>query len=153
MAANILDVCDALVSKVITAWTAITADDSVERVYLAPIKVHTQIGRHVYIFPTNYENSPATRSEDDWTYQIGVVVVERHDSSGEPATSWMDTRVNFVQDKVFDALDFARAPLIVGSGLGLITQTSSVEVYDETKLNELHTFWSELTFTFTEIRS
>lgn len=152
MAANILDVCDALVAAVGAAWTE-GASDSVERVYLAPINFHTQAGRHVYIFPTNYENSPATRSEDDWTYQVGVVVVEKHASAGEPSTSWLDERVTFVQEKVFDVLDFARAPLIVGTGLGLITQTSSVEVYDETKLNELHTFWSELTFTFTEIRS
>lgn len=153
MAANILEICDHLVDVVTAEWTGIGVQDSVERVYLTPLKLHTQEGRHVFIFPRDYENSPATRGEDSWTHQIGIVVAEKYDDPGEPPIAWMDERVLFVQEYVFNPLDFARSPQIVAGGLGLITQTSTVSVYNSERMESDHMFWSEIALTFTELRA
>lgn len=150
--ANILAVCDYLVDVVEAAWTTITADDSVERLYVAPLKLHEQSGRHVYIFPLSYSNQPATRGHDDWTYQVGIIVLERYEDAGEPPVSWMDDRVDFVQSKVFDALDFTRSPGNVSGGLRVLTQEANCEVYNVDLMTQERQFRSELRFTFTEIR-
>ena len=152
MASNIIAVCDYLVDVVEAAWTGITADDSVERVYVAPIKLHEQAGRHVFIYPLSYSNQPATRGHDEWSYQIGVIVIEGYEQPGEPTKAWMDDRVDFVQDKVFDPLDFSRSPAAVSGGLRMLTTEATCDVYNIDQMIQEKQFRSELRFTFTEIR-
>lgn len=152
MAANILTACDFIKTAIQTAWSGIGADDSVERVYVAPLKLEEQLGRHVYVYPLSYGNQPATRGFDDWTYQVGVVVIERYEDAGTPPVNWMDARVDFTQETVFDTLDFTRSPAAVSGGLRMLTQEANCEVYNIDQMIQDKQFRSELRFTFTEIR-
>lgn len=151
--AEILVVCDALVSALIDGLDD-PADARVERLYLAPLDTVKDTDRHVWVFPASYENNPASRGEDLWVYQVGVIVAERCQDAGEPAKEWADERVTFSQRMVFDPLDYSRAPLHFGDGGArrLVTQASSCPVVYDAGRFEKGIFWTELKFEFREIQ-
>lgn len=150
MAADILTVCDALVTTVTNGLTAPT-DAVVERLYLAPMDMASDTDRHVWIFPAVFGSNPENRGEDSLTYRVGVIVAERYTSPGEPTVAWTDTRVTFTQDKVYDALDFSRAPLTFATTRRLLTTSGEIAVYDPDRLQR-GLFWSEMTLEFREIK-
>jgi len=151
MPANILTVCDALVSA-IEAGLDEPTDASVERLYLAPMDLATDTARHVWVFPARYSTILANRGEDEWTHTIGVIVAERYTDAGEPPVAWLDERVTFTEEYVYRALDFTRSLLSLGTGRDLVTQTAEATVYDDLRLSEKKLFWSELRFEFKEIK-
>jgi hypothetical protein len=151
MAANILDVCDALV-EVITDGLDDPADAQVERVYLAPIAQKDDTERRVWVYPTRYNKTPASRGEDEWVHSVSVVVAEWHRDAGEPPKSWVDERVTFTESKVFSALDFSHEYLVFSTTRRLLTYQADCVVFDAAKL-ESKLFWSELTFEFREIKT
>jgi len=152
MAANIITVCDALVTAVEAALDA-PLDATVARLYLAPLDLSKDTGRYVWVFPARYSNTPASRGEDTWTHNVGVIVAERYTGAGEPTTVWIDERVEFCEAKVFTTLDLVRPWLSFGvdGARRLLTQTAEVTVYDDLRLAEKKLFWSEMRFEFTEI--
>lgn len=155
MTENILTVCDALVTALVAGL-----DDpncaTVERVYLAPVDLKSEQSRRVWVFPASYQHSPASRGENEWIYQVGVIVAERYADAGEPTVAWLDERVEFTQTQVFTALDHARELLAFGTDgtRRLWTQTGGCEVvYDADRLSTQKLFWSELRFEFREIQN
>lgn len=147
--ADILTVCDELVSVVEAALTD-PADAVVERLYLAPLDMAADTDRHVWIFPVSHTRTPENRGEDARTYRIAVVVAERYTAPGEPTVAWVDERVTFAQEKVFESLDFARSPLVYTGSRGLRTTAGEVTVYDPDRLQR-GLFWSEMTLEFLDI--
>ena len=154
MASNILTVCDALVTAIDAAWTTKTADSgSVSREYIAPLstsELSSLTGRKVYVIPGDYVNNPATRKEDQWEYRIGVLVVERYASAGLPSNSWMDTRVDFVENIVANACDYSHSLLSV-SNREVWTESLETQTYNLDLLNESNLFWSETSLVLREI--
>lgn len=156
--ARVLTLCDALVSAVTAAWTTIVADSgTVTRRYIAPVDVqelNSLTGRHVYVFPGPYDNSPDTRGHDCWVHVIGILVVERYTTlGGEPADAtlrtWLDDRVDFVESTVINTIDYdGRTRLSIGSTRKILTLSIEVETYDVDMLNQQKLFWSEITATF-----
>jgi hypothetical protein len=152
MAADIIDVCDAIVSR-ITTGLAEGDTSTVERVYIAPIKVESISDRVVYVFPANKSQSPASRSEYEQVYRVAVIVAERFSDAGEPTKTWTDTRVSFVQDKVEKRCDFTKELLVFDTTRELWTQTIETDIYDADQLTINKLFWSEITFEFHEIKA
>lgn len=150
MAADILTVCDALVTAIETGLDHST-DAVVERLYLAPLDMATDTDRHVWVFPSVYGSNPENRGEDSLTYRVAVVVAERYTSPGEPTVAWVDTRVTFTQEKVFDTLDFSRDPLVFGTTRRLLTTSGELTAYDPDRLQR-GLYWSEMTLEFREIK-
>lgn len=154
--AKILTLCDQLVTLIDTAWTQ-GASDTITRRYIAPVdsqELSTLTGRHIYVFPGRYDNSPDTRGHDAWVHEVGILIVERYETAGnEPADTtlrtWMDTRVDFVEGTVIAAIDFdGRTKLAIGSTRSILTESIEVSTYDLDMLNQRKLFWCELTATF-----
>ncbi len=150
MAADILTVCDALVDAVEAALDS-PSDAVVERLYLAPVDMSSDTDRHVWIFPATFASSPENRGEDALTYRVGVIVAERYTDPGEPTKAWTDARVTFSQEKVYDALDFARNPLVYTGSRGMRTTSGEMMVYDPDRLQR-GLFWCEMTLEFLDIK-
>lgn len=155
---RILTLCDQLVTEIDDDW-AQGASDTVTRRYIAPVNVqelNSLTGRHVYVFPGPYENSPETRGHDAWVHTVGLLVVERYATvGGEPADTtlrtWLDTRVDFVEGTVINAIDFdGRTSLRIGSPATreILTESITVETYDVDMLNQHKLFWSEIEAVF-----
>ncbi len=151
MAADILTVCDALVTVVTTALDA-PSDAVVQRLYLAPMDMASDTSRHVWLFPAVFNSNPENRGEDSLTYRVGIVVAERYTSPGEPTVAWTDARVTFAQEHVFDALDFSRAPLTFATTRRLLTTGGELAIYDPDRLQR-GLFWAEMTLEFRELKT
>ena len=148
--AEILTVCDAVAGAIQAAAAVYGEAVTVERVYLGPVTLKNVSGCKVFVFPGKYANSPVNRAEDGWEYAVTVVICQRYEPQGEPPTAWLDTRVNFVQTCVNDALDFSRDPLTFATTRELWTASAEVVVYDDARLDEEKLFWSQVAFGFTE---
>lgn len=151
--AKIIEVCDALVTQIGTAWSP-TAPNAVERVYLAPIGVQelsSLTGRKVYVFPALKSDEPATRGEDLKSYTIAIVIVERYTDAGMPTRAWMDALVYFVENTIEGAIDFDGRTLLSINSRELWTQALETSIYDLEMLNEKNLFYSEIEVTMQEI--
>lgn len=153
---RLTEVADAIAAEIETAWEPV-APDSVARCYRDTTNLATVTGRQVRVFPLAISDENASRGENLTTYGITVVVVERYtaaDGAGEPSVEWVDERIGWVEDVVYDTLanyGVGDTPYLAVTGHGRIfTETSDWAVcqvdYLGTKL-----FWSELEFTFREV--
>lgn len=154
-----LTLIDELVSVVDTAWTGQGANDEVSRQYLASVsekELHQLVGRKVYFFPMAYETEDANRGENRYGYRVGCVVVERFEDADKATSTamrdWLDTRLDFVETKLIDGLDYGQNGL-----LSLGTRrfwTESIEIpqrYDVELLAEKKLFRCDLGFMFREL--
>ena len=148
MAARIVEVCDAVVAVIAAAWSP-TGNDTVSREYDADIDSKKLVGRKVYVFPASYANpEPSSRSEDFYDYAVAVMVSERYEDAGRVPNSWVDDRIAFTRDKVYEPLSDARTLLILGT---LYPLTAEVDpVYDVDELRSRKLFVSVVNFTFRE---
>lgn len=156
--AKILTLCDTLVTEIDTAWTQ-GASDTISRRYIAPVnlgELSSLTGRHVYVFPGAYDNSPDTRGHDAWVHEVRIVVVERYETAGsDPAgttiKAWVDDRVDFVETKIVETLDYdGRSTLRIGSTREFTTESVEIEVYDPELLNQKDLFVSTVDLVFRE---
>jgi hypothetical protein len=151
--AKILTLIDTLVTEIDTAWTQ-GASDTITRKYLASVsteELSSLTGRHVILFPGTYVNEPATRGEDQWTYTIHVLIVERFTAAGEPTVAQMDTLVDFVEATVANTIDYDGRTLLAIGARRIRTESIETETYDVEMLNEKNLFWSELTVVMKEV--
>lgn len=148
-----LTLCDKIVAELIAAW-APTGTDEVLRVYEVPIKLSELKGRKVYVFPDEYTAEPAERETDLYAHGVVVLTVERYPSAtgGKPPVAWVDERVDFVWQRVWNGLDYSRdSRLLKFDGRSVWTESvGPAEVYDADRLQGLGVFWSEVPFTFHE---
>lgn len=156
MAAGIIELCDQVVSLIEAAWGP-TGNDSVERLYTAPVSVselNTLVGRKVYVFPgRKLSIGAASRGEDRFNWSIGIVAVERCEDPGTPPIAWTDERVLWMEGTVEAAVDFdARDDHYMEfSGRTLWTLSIETDIYDADKHDEDSMFWSTMEVVFDEI--
>lgn len=153
--ARIIQAADAAVALILAGWTGRGADDGAERVYAPPIHLSGDeapplAGRRVYVFPGPYSAEQLDRADQWRRYTLRVLAVERYPDAGDPPTGWVDTRVNFVEAKVFNALANQSLKLT-----GQMTPdpefTATIdELCDREILIQHKTFWSYMTFGFVE---
>lgn len=161
MAARIIEFCDAVKAAIDTAWPVVSRanpEDAVTREYAPDVGLSVDqadtliAGRQVYVFPTEY-SAPEMLDRDA---QIGklscsVLCVERYTATaGSPPKSWLDDRIEFVQDKIFRVLNNPLA--LLADTLRPDPETPGVVeiVYDLETLIQHRAFWSLATFTYQE---
>jgi hypothetical protein len=108
-------------------------------------------GRKVYVIRSATTGGPATRNDDQTDYSIAVLVVERYTDAGDPSREWIDERVDWVHDMIFNPFDFRTPP---SWNPFLRTIGGDVLVCDLNKLiagGKL--FWSVVGFSFEEIKT
>lgn len=154
MASRILTVCDAAVARINSVWGP-ASPDTVARAYRwkpSQRELNSLVGRHVRVFPASYGDELENRGEDRHRFGVSIIALERCADAGVPPDAWMDERLEWVQDKIADALDYdgrggASAFLTAGS-MKLLTETIEVATYDVEYQESLHLFWSEIEMTF-----
>lgn len=153
--AKIVDVVDALVAKIQTAWTAIGAGDSVSRVWIAPVSTQefsSLTGRRVYLFPGNFDSGVENRSEDRWAFEIGLLMVERYTGATNPVPSaWVDERVAFFEQILLASCDYDMRTFLEIGSRKLWTESIEVELYDYLSLASDKIIWSEATIRLNEL--
>lgn len=109
------------------------------------------VGRQVVIFPTNYDNGPVTRGEDEFVHNLSVLVVERYKDAGDPPKVWTMERVEFVYLQIVQGFDFGRES--PDWNPRLVTLSSSTQVVDTDKLmSGGKLFYSMTELVFSEIQ-
>jgi hypothetical protein len=153
MAARIVEVRNAVVSRVNNAWVVRGGPDDL---VLAPYRFDIDSGKHkgrkVYVFPSAYTGNPATRSEDQNDYSIVVLIVERYTGAGDPTDVWVDERVEWVE-WLLNLLGDVRAERLLSESAsgGLWPETAeTTTVYDVEELSEHKLFVSVIHVTYRE---
>lgn len=152
MAERLLEVADIAAAAVNAAW-APTGDNVVSRAYGDEEKRHSMPGRRVYVFPIGKrEVEKITRTETEWAYRLAVLTVEKCPDPGLPSDAWMDERVEFVGEKVFDVLNVDDPDDWLGTPAELYTfEIDWSEVYDFEAYRTLGCFWSVVEVELREI--
>lgn len=158
--AQIIALCDQVAANITAEWGP-TGNDSVERVYQAPIapsELKNLSGRKVYIFPSRKLNlGAADRGSDNLQWQIGVLAVERYEEAGMPPKEWMDERTYWMEATVESAVDFdgreedGVSNYLEFDGRTLRTQSIETEIYDVDYLDEANLFWSTMEVIYDEV--
>ncbi len=153
--ARIIEVIDAMVSRVNAAWTGKGTGDEVSRVYLAPLNLASLTGRKVWFFPVRYSDGTADRGENETTYNVAAIIAERYTGNeSEPPKSWVDTRVAFAEQQVYTQCDFGDSVGFLVPGAGRQVWTEAIDAtaaYDVEFLSKKQVFWCEFEFSLREI--
>lgn len=158
--ASIIEVVDALVTTISEEWEP-EAPDSVSQRFLAPAglmaQLHQMHGRHVFLFPGPYDNEPATRGEESWSYNVGVRVIRRYEptdaADSDAVKAWVRAEILWVEEFIVDLLDFGVLGdfLIVGGTRRLLTESIAVnKLYDPERLSEHKVFLSDVAINLRE---
>lgn len=147
MPARIVTVADAVKDRINDNLDpALSA--TVARVFHVDIDSKDLSGRQVYVFPAGYMDvEPATRSDDLKEFRIGIVIVERYTASEFPTDSWMEERLEWVQNNVFDRLVDPRVGVLLDC---LWPDTATVLAWDYDLLVEKKLFFSEVEINYRE---
>jgi len=145
---TILEIADAVVDAIVFAWGP-SSPSACERDYLYRADLDKMTGRQVRVYPLRYTDSPAARGSLDGgeainEHTIGVTVAERYTDAGKPTVAWMDERVAFAKEKIYDLLS-DRLPGVSNS---VTLEANVVSVYDIGILGDNRVFWSEMEFVF-----
>lgn len=146
--AKCIQLADAAAQRISAAWNPV-APNEILRDYVIPAKVDAIVGRKVWIWPVAHATQgPATRAADIEEHQIALVIAERYTGTEpRPPKAWIDERVNFVEQSIWDLLSDVRNQFLVEN---VWPQSGEILVFDWTMLNKLQTFWSEIELTFRE---
>lgn len=156
MAARIIEVRDAVVTKIGNAWVSRgSIDDAVTGPWRLDIKTKDHAGRQVYVFPSTYTGGPTNRLQDQNEYTLVILVAEVNRTAGDPTEAWMDERALFCEWLANTVLGDPRgANLLAVDGdpdTGLWPESVEVTaVYDVEELAERKLFLSVITATYRE---
>ena len=158
--ARILQACDAAVALILAGWKASSSppgdDDAVTRVYAPSISFTLDspppiVGRQVFVFPGPYQATTFTRADQLRDYKIRVLIVEQYsEAEGDPPEAWVDVRVNFCEQMIFNPLVNPALNLIDEMFPALEEQAVVDLLYHDDKLLKDKVFWSVMTFPFQE---
>lgn len=114
------------------------------------IDAQTLTGKHMHVWHGAYnDNGSISRDKGLFSVTLYVSVAERYNVVGEVPDSWIDERVNYVQNNVFDVLSSPGW----ASGLKYWTEAIAIPVVcDPDFLRTYRLFWSELEVTLTRER-
>jgi hypothetical protein len=107
-------------------------------------------GRRLYVFGTGEIHEGAlTRGEDDNRYVVKVVVFERYVGDGLASAdmAWIDGRVAWVEENVFDFLGDARNPALEDTDLTPLSQEWEA-VYSVDLLRQFSLFRSQVNLVY-----
>lgn len=147
-----LTLCDALIDVLLAAWTP-SAPDGAERKYLERIDLSALVGRRVFLFPTGYDNAPATRGHDDYTHRITALTVERYPDAGDPSVAWLDERCDFVHTQIVQGFDYSHDGPPTFNRQVLTLSADVPVLYDAEILATKKQFWCAVELVFQEFRS
>lgn len=117
-------------------------------------------GRKVYILPINYNPVDPVSRDDKNTFDVGlsILTIERYEEQGDPPNEWVDERVYWNQEKIFNPLCNTRNPLKVEVAYidNTVTEYWSQSVAVTEVCNLIHlqrkVFWSETEVTLRRIK-
>src|SRR4051794_41184916 len=99
---DLIDLCDEVVT-VIQDLVGSGEDIQVARAYRQELNLGKFNGRQVRVFPKSYTSpTVVTRSEVSWLASLIVVIAERYPLDGFPPNDWMDERIVWVEQNIFD---------------------------------------------------
>lgn len=147
--ANVLTLCDALVSRIEAALDA-PADATVSREYVTAQTVPSAAGLRVWVFPVQDEREPRTRAEDEWTYRVAVVVTDYYPDAAPVPAGWMDDRKAFAEGKVTASLTLTHGTFDF-DGRRVWSVPTEQPVFDAEALAAKKWFWWEAVFEFREL--
>lgn len=154
--ARIVQACD-MVAAAIQAALPVGDGTTVTRAYLPTVNLETITGRHLIVYPLAYTQADVlTRTEDVEEHLVGVLVAEKYTAAEDVAGTgaprdWIDERVKFVQDYVYDLVGTARVGDMTPEVLAESAWPETAEVaavYDDAVLAQHKVFWSISTFAF-----
>lgn len=142
MADRLLVVGDIIVTAISAAWSP-TSPDLVAREYGEEEDTKAFTGRRVYVFPIgDGEAERISRDEVEWSYRFAIVTAEKYtDAAGLPTKAWMDTRLQFVREFVYDVLNVDEQEDHLDGTLWTYT-IDRTEAYDFEAYRTLGFFWS-----------
>jgi hypothetical protein len=154
--ARILQTCDAAVEVLLGEWSEPGKDDGVLRAYAPPINLSddvepVHVGRKIYLFPAPYSAALLTRGDQWRSYLVRALMVERYvDDADGPPDKWIDERITFFEQNVFNLLVDPDLELL-GAIVPALDQEATVDLlYDADLLLKRRTFWCYGTFPFAE---
>lgn len=153
MAADVLVLADALALEFQNRITvAGVLDTVVSREYEVTHDMGSFTGRKVEIYPLMYNpDEDATREETFYDFRYSFVVMERYRDKGIVPKAWIDERVEFVEEYIFNPLDQRIITVIADSRKYWTTEVEVTSVYDFDMLRQFKVFWSEVETTFRKI--
>lgn len=150
--ADVLTLADALVTEIAAAFAGASVTADVTREYEIQYDLGKFTGLKVHVFPTAYLTpESATRAEDYVDAECVVVTAERYTANGKPTKAWLDTRVGYVDQYIFDLVRQIEQPLVGGSFWNRRADVACV--FDLKMLRQHKVFWSEVEVTYRRLRS
>jgi hypothetical protein len=154
-AARVLDLADAAVAKVLEGWAA-AGPDGAARAYAPPVNLTDDAkpvhrGRRLYVFPGPYSAEQMDRADQWRRFTVRALAVERYtDGPGLPPDAWMDERVRWFEQQVFNVLA-NQSLVLTGELTPDETEAATIDVlYDADVYRQHKTFWTVATFHFVE---
>lgn len=132
---------------------------NVQRVWAINRNVGQFIGMKVDVYGSRYNRGePITRGEDNFEAYIVVGIMERYTIQVEESevpipTSWIDARVNFVEQAIYNHLQKARVAIDTDGNYEWVCQSAEIVIVaDPGKLLEHKVFWSEMELGFSRLK-
>jgi hypothetical protein len=110
-------------------------------------------GQRLYVFGAGEVHEGAfTRGEDENRYRVVVIAFERYAGDGPASddTAWIDGRVAWVEEEIFDLLGDARSPALEDTEVVPLSQ-EWVSVYSADLLRQLSLFRSEVSLVYRKV--
>lgn len=120
MTADIITLADFVV-ETLEGLLGSGSDTEVQRVWSVTRKMGTFTGRKVDVYPDQYNRTePETRLEDFYEGYLVIAIWERYEERSPEGdfpvpNEWVDERVNYVEQEIYNPLQAARIEWQVGS--------------------------------------
>lgn len=149
MPARVSKIRTALLALIEAEWVH-TAPDEVIEDYLYDIYAADLTGRKVLVVLDAYSGFPATRGEDTTDYGYQVWIAERYTGAGYPPNSWIEERLEFVEELVALLGNVRRVPFLTTEPEVFPLEADVTTAYDIVELSETKLFISVITLLLRE---
>lgn len=159
MASRAAQVADAVRDLIQAIWLP-SAPNGIQRVWAGDIVLNPDDpanliqGRQVYVFPVSLTQPTLLNRLDQMRrYLIAVLVAERYtDAPGPIPASWVDDRVDFVENAIFTNLSNPGVSLLEGAVRLVFDEEQGIDILaDREVLQQQRTFWSVMTLIYQEV--
>lgn len=152
MPSNSVEVANAVVELLTDTFD--DTDIEVSRQWKKRNNLGTIEGRKVDVFPTSMaDEGPASRKQNFYDVAISVVCIERYINEDDPQVTdvWIDERVLFVEEEIFNILSDGRLRLQTTNGVYWPDKAEITVLCSMSYLDENNIFWSEVEVTYRKI--
>lgn len=132
MASRITEIRDALADWLEASWEGDDPVPATVHKSLPRIDADAITGRHVWLYRGGQsDGGPSTKTEHDTDYRIVVQVNERYEGTeAQPPEAWIDERLDWVAENVWDFLGLIGERDDEGAGFPATLATVWVETRD-----------------------